>query len=864
MKIRDYPYYDVCFTVDDYSGSKDFDNTYLGIDCFLKGTEEVELTAMFQTAPEAVIFTKWWEEEVGRGRSIFIVDVLYFGEYKKFGIQQTSPLSNDVDGEGEVQHISFSANVIFDIDSLDNVPPEALDKTIHVLKNTRDNFIKLSAVDFDNDPIDYKVQVCTAKGVLGGEEPTLLYTPDEDFVGKDCFSYVASDYWIESTPAVITIIVDEDHIPSHIVKYNLTDKIRVTGNFFYTTSYTGDISVDKWRRGLGGFIDTTDPLNPTEKLPLFIASDDHVMDDRDSVLTAINIIKWGNRTDYNYYLKDQTSVLHFSEASDAGECKGELFESMFENTRITDLPIFELKYGITFNRMFAKSYIKMVGMLNTISGRRFSEMFKDSKIEKILSVETKNGNFFEGFADNTPLLECIGEINTTNGFRMDRMFEGAGATLESPTASDRALIVQPGGLHFQNIAACGVRIGLITKIGGSETCKVDIDDNHCTSSGTYNVSPTHEHGTIHGYKWYCTGGTIASGGDTDTVVIEVSANHDKKIYLRCEVTDDVHTDSTGDVSFMHRRTYTMLYLELPKSYEQIVLKDFIDAHNPDSRTKVTVINNVVNCSVRTGHLGSLEVTFLNKGHLEGFPKARVSQNYTKNSGFIAESAITMVNEGYISGAGGYGGIGGKGRPNLRPATSGTPGTSGGSSNHQEEIYSGTGNQNSWQAYCSGGCSIRIFIDGKKTGKDGTCSSTGPFGSPSSAKPGQLYRGKLKYCNGTTYIYSIIRKWSTHTAGTPGTTAKDNNIYGGRGGLGGRGQGYNQNLKQGDQGRYGRPGSRRGGSGGAGGYWGEDGLNGNPVGSGYYDGKSGYPGAPAVIGESKITWTLVGKVEGARI
>ncbi len=111
---------------------------------------------------------------------------------------------------------------MFDSDSVDNIKPVAEEKTIYIDENSVDNYILLSGSDIDDDNIEYEIQVTQAFGSLRGTPPVMLYTPDENFVGTDCFSYIVKDYWANSLPVVVEISVGEDTTPNFIVEYTVT------------------------------------------------------------------------------------------------------------------------------------------------------------------------------------------------------------------------------------------------------------------------------------------------------------------------------------------------------------------------------------------------------------------------------------------------------------------------------------------------------------------------------------------------------------------------------------------------------------------------------------------------------------------
>ena len=196
-----YPYYDICFTVSGYSGTQDFDNTYLGPDRFLEIKPTVKLEAIFKTDDECAAFYSWWAAEVERGKQIFVATCMMFGRRVNYGFKQLTPLVNTISTNGD-QKVTFQAKVEFNPDTVDNIIPVAVNKEIFIFKNTNDNVIRLGASDEDNDPLTYEVETGVSRGELRGTPPLFMYSPEDDFTGQDCFSYVAKDYWSRSIPAV--------------------------------------------------------------------------------------------------------------------------------------------------------------------------------------------------------------------------------------------------------------------------------------------------------------------------------------------------------------------------------------------------------------------------------------------------------------------------------------------------------------------------------------------------------------------------------------------------------------------------------------------------------------------------------------
>ncbi len=241
-----YPYYDACLDIDSYSLKKDFDDIFLGHGNTLEVQPTATVKAIFSNDGEVAAFYNWWEIETKRGVDPFILKLNYFGIVKNMGVFQTSELA--MVKKPAAYEISFGIRIVFDEDDIENEIPIALDKTVYIPTNTKDNYVLMEAYDIEGDPFEYEIQVPTAYGVLKGTPPAMLYTPDEDFTGVDCFSFTARDYFNKSLPAVMQIEVSDEGHPDHVIEYRTSDFLSVNGNFHYK------FPDGNWTRGFGGIL----------------------------------------------------------------------------------------------------------------------------------------------------------------------------------------------------------------------------------------------------------------------------------------------------------------------------------------------------------------------------------------------------------------------------------------------------------------------------------------------------------------------------------------------------------------------------------------------------------------------------------
>jgi hypothetical protein len=79
----------------------------------------------------------------------------------------------------------------------------------------------LSAYDIDSYDLNYTIERSPAHGQLSGIAPELLYTPDENYVGEDHFSFSVSDGQLSSTIKDVNLTI----IPSQEIKVSISGRI---------------------------------------------------------------------------------------------------------------------------------------------------------------------------------------------------------------------------------------------------------------------------------------------------------------------------------------------------------------------------------------------------------------------------------------------------------------------------------------------------------------------------------------------------------------------------------------------------------------------------------------------------------------
>ena len=87
-----------------------------------------------------------------------------------------------------------------------NDTPRPIAQSISMFED-KSTEIKLTATDLENDSITYAVYETTTHGKITGTPPNLIYTPIQDYFGKDYLLFTASDGKGTSQPQAITIVI---------------------------------------------------------------------------------------------------------------------------------------------------------------------------------------------------------------------------------------------------------------------------------------------------------------------------------------------------------------------------------------------------------------------------------------------------------------------------------------------------------------------------------------------------------------------------------------------------------------------------------------------------------------------------------
>ncbi|WP_206483423.1 Ig-like domain-containing protein [Thalassotalea sp. G2M2-11] len=106
------------------------------------------------------------------------------------------------DDQGAISNI---ATVVLSITPI-NDPPVAYDQLINLDEDSSVNVI-LIGYDVEGSPLTFSISQQSVNGQLSGLAPTLVYTPDPGFAGKDTITFVVSDGELDSNEATITLNV---------------------------------------------------------------------------------------------------------------------------------------------------------------------------------------------------------------------------------------------------------------------------------------------------------------------------------------------------------------------------------------------------------------------------------------------------------------------------------------------------------------------------------------------------------------------------------------------------------------------------------------------------------------------------------
>ncbi len=129
--------------------------------------------------------------------------------------------------------------------------------------------VTLTGSDPDGDALTYTIVTAPAYGKLSGDAPKLLYTPKQDYSGKDSFTFTVSDGKATSAVATVTLTVgDVNDAPTATAQEVSTEEdtpvtITLTGNDPEGDALTFAIATQPSKGGLGTINQSTGEVTYT-------------------------------------------------------------------------------------------------------------------------------------------------------------------------------------------------------------------------------------------------------------------------------------------------------------------------------------------------------------------------------------------------------------------------------------------------------------------------------------------------------------------------------------------------------------------------------------------------------------------------
>jgi len=827
-KVRYPEFPNGCITQSAYIGTQDYDTQYLGYDRQLPFLPKVALSVMFENPEEVSDLMDWWAVECKRGVEVFILETTIFGVLSNYGMRFISPLVHKI-ANGDT--VSFTVEILFDVKSLDNLAPTAIDMNIVVGENTRDNYILLKGIDPELDGLTYEIILPPAYGTIRESGRVLLYTPGEGYKDKDdCLNFVVKDRFNISKFATVGIhIGDTKHVESEFI-YTIAsnvDKFILLGNYHW--QYSDVTTNTRINYGTGETIPR--PLHSVGDWELRVWSNDNEVG-RDSLhsVTDIQVINWGKRTNYEKFFGYMPNIDSLTTVHAKGSCQGINFDYAFYNFPL-DIPEIDTRHGMYFRYTFHNTTGRTMPKLRFDNAKYCQGIFEHTKIKNIPTLVFPSIDYAQDMFKSCDVfclegLDVKNAISTGNIMLNSKFAHQPSATLIHEFDTD-----QRRSFHG---AVCGVVAGDITLLSRVNAI-LPTPQSTKNSVLKFKIAPANGTGAVT-CKWHTSAGTLTNGTTTTPTLTIPTRVGEHTVTVWCDVTDTKRTITSAKFTFRFKGVADYLELNIPRQTEPLNLTTFIKGRNPANKKTVYLLNDRVNCQFITGNFAGLNVTLQNTGEIQAFSRedGNTSTAWEK-AALIIEGPLTLNNRGWIRGCGGKGGTGGKGSSTKHKKE------------HSETKYAfGCGNGYSWGSH--GGSNTNTITWGSKWSNVNT-SGSGPVKHPD--YPGALfYKGSYK-CSATCDVYGrfyAIRK----------VTFTWHSTTGGNGGVGGRGRGYGVSAQQGAGGSASNP--RGGNSGARGGYGGDWGKTGN---RGHGGGTNGKGGGRAIIGKSHLkSGSYTGSCSGA--
>jgi Caspase domain/NHL repeat/Bacterial Ig domain len=148
--------------------------------------------------------------------------------------------------------IALALLLSFYLPSLNNIP--TVEAAQYIADEDKPMPVTLSAIDRDNDALTFSILIYPSHGFLTGAPPNLVYTPNENYIGDDIFTYKVNDGKADSNVGTVTISVrGVNDLP---VANAGADQIVLSGdevtlNSVSSTDTDGRISAYSWEQTTG-------------------------------------------------------------------------------------------------------------------------------------------------------------------------------------------------------------------------------------------------------------------------------------------------------------------------------------------------------------------------------------------------------------------------------------------------------------------------------------------------------------------------------------------------------------------------------------------------------------------------------------
>ncbi|MCK5743153.1 MAG: hypothetical protein KAH30_00280, partial [Caldisericia bacterium] len=818
----------------------------LGTDRQLPIFAEVDLTGLFESDFEIDSFFEWFKHQISRGTEIFIIETTLFGKMALYGVRLTSPLTHTAQKGNKIK---FKVEILFDEDTVSNGAPIALADVINIEEASRDNFVLLFGTDPEDDPLRFEIILPPAQGVLTGTPPNLLYTPNDNFVGTDCFNFVVMDRLNISKYATVELVVGGQLHPTAQFEYVIEagQSIRISGSYYYKEGLGDGYPIKK---GSAGQIA---PASGEDTITIW--SNNHVIDERDDVIISCKVIDWGDRTNYLGFFLGKGSMTSFTVEGALGDCKGEIFDDMFNGVAFVP-PFFYTGAGRSFKRTFANANFNFLADYDFSEAIYMTQIFKDSMIEFFGMINSSKAQYMQEAFKGSNLL-CMGGYDTTSAINRNNMFDDLQQTPTHPNASEISDIMTLNQL-WTNGTGCGVDVLGITELTPNLSCSITSMDGTCQTVGSYRLDTANSAGAL-SYVWILSGSGVITDATANPVEITLDENATKTITISCVVTD-AQTGKivdSGNYTFTHGRTIGYANFTLSGSTTTITLETEIKRVMGSSYSgDVVIYNTRTSPTVYSGNLTQYpRVLLINTGEIQAHSRAdgniAIAGGWERGALQVTTAPqsgkLEIDNRGAIRGCGGKGGTGGKGKNDTYHKYVYNTAYSQASScsiNGHRYIHSPSIAMGRWiygtnkTAYANGVSNSNNWVTISRL--SGHYRRTGS-------------RQQVICCDVCGDQYKIERRLSSYPART-----------GGAGGAGGRGRGFGfTNVARSGGSGSSPSGGNSGGSGGWGQTWGTKGNTGGTGGGGGSAGGGGYAHGAGVIGDSMIQWIAVGTINGGR-